>query len=116
MHYGLIATSNIILSKRIDIILTEEGFTCIPIYQSSELLSILSRHPFDFAIIDDSRYEFHFPDLLPSIRALHKKLPLIILVKEEDLQKKPDDERVFYVTRDFVSQTMPATLLQILGK
>lgn len=112
-YYGLIASSNLIFSKRVDVILTVEGFTCLPVYNAQELLNILTSNKFDFLIIDQSTMDKNLDELLLNIRIVNKLLPIFIITRgEEDMEER--EERIYYIARSFVDEKLPEKIMAVL--
>jgi DNA-binding response OmpR family regulator len=112
---GLIISSNIILNKRIDVMLTMEGFTCLPVFSKEEVLHIVMKHRFDFVIVDNTSREKLFIDMIPDLRAMNIHIPIIVITRTEQDMLYDEKNQVYLVNKGFVDEHLPEKVRSILS-
>ncbi|GAB4181892.1 MAG: hypothetical protein Kow00108_18660 [Calditrichia bacterium] len=118
-YHVLIVSSNIILSKRIDIILTMEGFTCLPILKGSEVLNLIMKHKFDAVLIDEKIEDEPVPEIIEMIRRVNKVTPIFVVTKSNDNDEFKIMEELgpsYFMNKSLISEVLPEKLKAMIEK
>ncbi len=116
MKHVLIISSNIVQSKRIDLILTLEGYACIPVLEGKEALNMLLNNKFDVVFLDEKTSGITADEILSSLKAVGREVPLVVIKHgKTDKDFTADYERnLFIIRNDAISGRLTSILNDIL--
>jgi len=118
MENVLIINSNIMQSKRLDIILTLEGYYCIPVIDGSEAINIILKKRFDLIFFNEKTESISIDEILDSMNTLSLSVPSFFIKsapREQELVKDPNNN-VYYMDHSLISEKLPEVLKTILTK
>ncbi|MCK5076466.1 MAG: hypothetical protein KAR38_08825 [Calditrichia bacterium] len=116
MSNVLIVSSNIMQSKRLDIILTLEGYFCISVLNGNEVLNIIHQKRFDIIFFDEKSSDITLDEIKKSVDTLKLSLPVFVIKSTpQDEEVIADEKRnVYYVDKSVISEKLPQVINQII--
>ena len=116
MENVLIINSNLMQSKRLDIILTLEGYYCIAVIDGSEAINLLLKRRFEIIFFNENTDNISLTDLKKSFKTLNLSLPIFVIkqdYQEQDLIKDPD-YNIYYMDHRLISERLPEKIKEVV--
>ena len=117
MENVLIISSNLMQSKRLDIILTLEGFYCIPVIEGSEAINLILKKPFDLIFFDEKTPNISLDDIKNSMKSLNLPVTLFVIKaapQEQDIIKDSQNN-IYYIDHSVISEKLPHKIKELLN-
>ena len=95
-----------------DIILTLEGYYCIPVLEGNEAINIILKKKFDIIFFDEKIKEINLNDIISSLQTLNLSLPVFVIRSTPQDQEivKDQDNNIYYIDHSLISEKLPQVI------